>query len=423
MRTFLSSLIAGALVLFGAFFWVRSSYPEPTLIYPEPPRMSMWPIQSIDTMKYSRDIARERLHDKSFDIVIERQGKAIAETGATHIALATPYDEEFVPFLKRWVAAARVHGLNVWFRGNLSGWEGWFGYPKITREEHIQKTQTFIASHPELFADGDIFVSCPECENGGPGDPRQTGDTEAYRAFLIASAKSAADAFQKIGKKVDTNLASMNGDVARLVMDKATTKALGGSVTIDHYVRTPEQLVRDAAALALKSAGQIVLGEFGAPIPDIHGTMTEDEQVRWIDGALEKLSTEPSVRGINYWLSVGGSTELWTADGKPKKAVAALTRYFKPHVAYGFVRDGLGRPIGGAELSAGEWSTKTDKHGYFSLRYLPTEQTHLIVRAPGYEDVMLAPREARESLLITPQPTVKPFYYDTAVFLRGLFIK
>ena len=70
----------------------------------------------------------------------------------------------------------RKHGLSVWFRGNFSGWEEWFGYPKIKAYEHINKTRNFIINNPELFADGDIFTSCPECENGGPGDPRDTNN-------------------------------------------------------------------------------------------------------------------------------------------------------------------------------------------------------------------------------------------------------
>ena len=96
-----------------------------------------WEVQSIDTMKYSRDLSREKLKDPSFDTVIDRQVKAIAETGATHVAISTPYDEEFLPILKRWASAARNYNLKIWFRGNWSGWEKWFDYKSISREEHI----------------------------------------------------------------------------------------------------------------------------------------------------------------------------------------------------------------------------------------------------------------------------------------------
>ena len=112
-----------------------------------------WKFQSIDTMKSSRDLAREKLNDSSYDIEIEKQVSEIAATGATHIAIATPYDDEFYPILKRWVSAARSHNLNIWFRGNWSGWEGWFEYPKINRDEHIEKTREFILKHKEIFED------------------------------------------------------------------------------------------------------------------------------------------------------------------------------------------------------------------------------------------------------------------------------
>ena len=125
-------------------------------------KLTWWEIQSIDTVKYSRDVAREKAKDFSYDEIIDNQVRLIAETGATHVAIGTPYDSEFVPFLSRWVKAARKYNLNVWFRGNLSGWEGWFGYKKITRAEHIQKIREFILGNGGLFAEGDIFSSCPE---------------------------------------------------------------------------------------------------------------------------------------------------------------------------------------------------------------------------------------------------------------------
>ena len=138
-------------------------------------RERFFQVQSIDTMKYSRDTAREKLKDVKFDEVIDAQIKNIAATGATHVSLGTPYDEEFLPFLKRWVAAARKYGLKVWFRGNWSGWENWFDYPKFKDGKvHSEKTKKFILENSNLFEDGDVFTACPECENGGPGDPRIT---------------------------------------------------------------------------------------------------------------------------------------------------------------------------------------------------------------------------------------------------------
>lgn len=285
-------------------------------------------IQSIDTMKYSRDRAREALGNPSYDTIMERQIKEIADTGATHAAIATPYDEEFIPVLTRWVNMARKYNMHVWFRGNWSGWEGWFDYAKIGRDEHFTKTEIFIRNHADLFQDGDIFMACPECENGGPGDPRSTGDAIGFRKFLINEYTMTQKEFTAIGKKVDSRYTSMNGDVARLIMDKATTKALGGVVTIDHYVATTQKLADDIKQIAKDSGGKVMLGEIGVPIPDIHGNMTEAQQAAWLEDALSKLSAMPEVDGINYWVNVDGSTQLWTEEGTPRSAVSVLTKYF-----------------------------------------------------------------------------------------------
>ncbi len=317
----LTIVIAGIVILLGLLFGFRAKS--------EQQLTTLWRFQSIDTMKYSRDLSREKLGDPTFDSVIEKQVADIAATGATHVAIATPYDEEFYPILKRWVEAARKYHLNVWFRGNWSGWEGWFNYPKITRAEHIKKTAEFIQKHADLFVNGDVFTACPECENGGNGDPRQTGDIAGHRKFLIDEYRVTKSSFKTINKNVTSNFDSMNGDVARVIMDRATTAALDGIVTIDHYVATPAQLALDVESISRASGGKIVLGEFGAPILDINGQMSQDEQAKWITDALSKLAQTHDVIGINYWTNIGSSTSLWNQDGTARKAVSAITTVYK----------------------------------------------------------------------------------------------
>lgn len=284
--------------------------------------------RSIDTMKYSRDQAREMLENKDFDNVIDRQMADIAETGATHVAIATPYDAEFLPFLKRWVASARDHGLKVWFRGNFSGWEGWFDYESIDRNEHMSQLREFIEKNPSLFEDGDVFSACPECENGGPGDPRFNGDTSGHRQFLIDEYRIAQDAFRKIGKDVDPSFHSMNADVARLIMNAETTEALNNTIVIDHYVETPEELAEDALYFGNNGKYRVILGEFGAPIPDLHGAMSQAEQALWLENALSLLKNS-GIYGLNYWTNVGGTTALWDTEGNAREAVSTLREAYK----------------------------------------------------------------------------------------------
>jgi hypothetical protein len=287
-----------------------------------------WRVRSIDTMKYSRDPSREKLNDKSFDTFIDKQMSDIAAANANFVAIGTPYDEEFLPLLKRWVKSARKHKLHVWFRGNFSGWEGWFGYERIDRQTHTAKTQKFILDNPELFQDGDIFTSCPECENGIKVEWGDPASLEVHKKFLIEEYNVSQKAFAAINKNVGAGYYSMNGDLARAMMDKETTAALGGVVVIDHYVDTPERLVNDIRDYANRSGGQVMLGEFGAPIPDIHGDMTEEEQNQWISLALSEMSKIPELIGVNYWVNIGGSTAIWNDNATERKAVKTIKNFY-----------------------------------------------------------------------------------------------
>jgi hypothetical protein len=120
----------------------------------------------------------------------------------------------------------------------------------------------------------------------------------------------------------------MNFDVAKLVMDKPTTAALGGVVAIDHYVRSTDKLKIDLKEMTELSGGKIYLGEWGAPIPDIHGKISGDEQAAWIKDALEVFKSDKNVIGLNYWVNVGGSTEIWNARGVATPAVPVITEYY-----------------------------------------------------------------------------------------------
>lgn len=370
------------------------------------PVHAWWPVQSVDTMKYSRDLARQYAHSNDDDGFIDQQVKEIADTGATHVAIATPYDDEFAPTLHKWVTAARKYHLKVWFRGNWAGWEGWFDAPKISRAEHLQKTKDFLDKNADLFEDGDIFSACPECENGGSGDPRMTGDVQGYRKFLIDEHDMMRKAFVKMGKDVNYSYNSMNADVARLVMDKSTTKALGGLVVIDHYVPTSEQLASDIKAISEKSGGKVVLGEFGAPIPDLQGDMTEQQQAEWLGETLALLSQEKELVGVNYWTAVGGTTGLWNSNLAPRQGVSALTNWYKQWHIQGKVVDKDKGPISNAKLIVGTIIYNTNDQGEFYIQS-KDKPGFLTVSAPGYQDYVLAfdkPVPLDLEIRLTPKP-------------------
>ncbi len=382
-------------------------------------RPIFWEIQAVDAMKYSRDVAREKLNNKAYDTIIENQTKVIAESGATHIAIGTPYDAEFLPFLKRWVDAARRHNLNVWFRGNWSGWEGWFEYDKITRTQHQAKTKEFILRNRALFEDGDVFVACPECENGGPGDPRNNNDLKGHRTFLINEHKMMEAAFKEIGKDVDFNMNSMNGDVARLVMDKETTKALGGVIAIDHYVKTKEKLVADIKQLASEREAKIMLAEFGAPIPDIHGNLNETAQAKWIYEALNEVAKFPEVIGVNYWVGFGGSTALWNPQTyAPKLGAEVLGSVFNPPAVSGTLKDKLDRPITKARIKNEYGETMSDDKGKFTLPYLEETGRTIYIYADNHHDMVTTIGKDEADKIITLERSEPTLGYRLLLLIR-----
>lgn len=362
-------------------------------------------VRSIDTMKLSRDNARAALNDPTYDATINDQMGKIAAVGASHVAIATPYDKEFLPILRRWVESARRHNLHVWFRGNFSGWEQWFNYPAMGRKEHTEKTKEFILANQDLFKDGDIFTSCPECENGGPGDPRET-DLEGFRKFLIEEYTTSKQAFESIHRQVTANYYSMNGDVALLVMDKPMTKALGGVVTIDHYVETPEKMRDDIIAIAKHSGGKIVLGEIGVPIPDINGTLTNKEQAEWLAKAFGEFQNMPELIGMNYWVSTGGTTALWPEDNEKKDIVTVLKRFYTGKTIPLTVTDAEGNKIVDALLMSSNKKLYADKNGIYHIPYFYTGQK-VSIFAKGYRQVDRILTDVDENSLINEQTPIR----------------
>ena len=192
----------------------------------------------------------------------------------------------------------------------------------------------------------------------------------------------------------------MNGDVARVIMDRDTTRALDGVVTIDHYVSTPEKLIEDIESIARVSGGSIVLGEFGAPIPDIHGRLSEKQQEEWLQDALSKLIETDELIGISYWTNTGSSTQLWRSDGTPRPAAEVLKSFYKATIAHGRVIDEAGWGIEGAYLTIRDKRYFAEKNGSFEFPYFE-HQDKIKVAAPGFfgQELTIEPSQMREVVL------------------------
>jgi hypothetical protein len=374
-------------------------------------------------MKDSRDSSSQILQNlTSFKPIIDAQMQLIADAGATHVAIATPYDTQFVPVLKLWVASARAHGLSVFFRGNFSGWEGWFGYSSISEATHEQLLKAFIQNNPDLFQNGDIFTPCTECENGGPGDPRQTGDAAGYNQFLVAEEKIAATEFALQGKYVAI-YPSMNADVARQIISPSTVSAFGGTILIDHYVDTPEKFASDIAAIPKQLNSNVGLGEFGAPIPDLNGNMTEAQQASYIDSLFKALySNRATIPLVNYWTLEGGSTAIVNDDGSPRAAYTTVQNYFKAFNAYGAVHNSLGEDISGAKVSVDGTDYNTVSSDMYQI-FVPRQYKSVTIQADGYAPITLKMPSNATTTIVRQDVYLEPIHPDWWYEVRAYLYK
>jgi hypothetical protein len=147
-------------------------------------------------------------------------------------------------------------------------------------------------------------------------------------------------------------------------------------------------LVKDIQEISEVSRGKIILGEFGVPIPDIHGQMDDKEQSEWIERALGNLTKENSLLGVNYWVSFGGTTAVFNGDGSERKAVKVLKDYFSPIVISGKVINEIGQPIEAVLIKADSRQVKTNEDGEFE-----------IVSNPSLDEISLSAREYQEKVL------------------------
>ncbi len=299
-----------------------------------------WKVRCVDAMKTSRDACRAPI-DAQRAGRIRAEVAAIKSLGASHVAVATPYDPEFVPFLRHWVREVHVQGLNVWFRGNFCGWEGWFDYPKWDDgyDRHIAASVDFIHGHPDLFRSGDSFNLCPEPENSALlHDPRaKDGHPADFRKFLGDSVEATERAFRAQGKRVAVNWLSVNGDVGRDILDRTTADRMGGLVTIDHYVPSVAKMIEYVDDIHAKFGCKVLVGEFGAPLEGINPKgWSLAQQAEFVGEILEALwQRREYVLGVNYWVGASedgtDSTRIFEREGdgyRLRPAAEVLRRYF-----------------------------------------------------------------------------------------------
>lgn len=388
-KNLLKSCLAIILVMGLILPWQTNSQSTSTT-FTEPNRL--WDYQCLDTMKFSRDTARQFMSEREeANEFIKKEIDIIKSFGANCLAVATPYDEEFIPILEEWVNAAHDANLKVWFRGNFSGWENWFDYPKFTNEQqHHTATRNFLQKHNNLLKPGDIFTPAPEAENGIIGNPWESeARKERLRKFVTDSYKICSDTLIEVGKvEVKCGYFSANGDVAEKVYNPDTIANTGGVVVIDHYIKTSQRMSDDIQRLAENQKANVAIGEFGGPIPDINGTMTEDEQEKFVRELLRVFyEQKDKITLINYWVLRGGSTTLINDDGTEREVVEAIKDYYQPGKLNIKVVNTLGQSVDNVEVKTedGVQNLVTDEDGELGIT-LPAGDSILKVIKQDYEE-------------------------------------
>jgi hypothetical protein len=312
-----------------------------SIVEPQP----FWPDRSIDTMKVSRDMARRLLKEleqgnnpSHLPFMLEK----IKAANANMVAFGTPYDQEFIPLLAWEIQAAQDHGLNVFLRGNFSGWEGWFDYPKFTEpDQHHRLTRDFIINNPHLFVANGLskikyFSPAPEPENGFDNVWASDTTKQLFHDWLITSYQNTTAALEEIGANHTRVVYSFNGDVAQIIPLEIINSDY--PLLIDHYISDVNRYRTDISGLSRQYEGAPVgLGEIGAPIPDIHGEMTEPEQAEFIRQMLTVLTeSKLLIPIINYWhlfdphdKNQSRSTALLNSDGTERLAYQVIQEFYR----------------------------------------------------------------------------------------------
>lgn len=429
MRTKILKSVLVIILIFGLVLpWETRSQSFTPTSYTQPNRL--WEYQCIDTMKFSRDAAREFMSNPNkADSFIKDETDLVKSLGANCIAIATPYDEEFIPILTKWVNAAHSANLRVWFRGNFSAWENWFDYPRFTNEQqHHAATKKFLTNHNNLLEPGDIFTPAPEAENGIIGNPWESEQRkERLRNFIKESYKICEDTLREASKvEVKCGYFSANGDVAEKVYNPDTIANTGGVVVIDHYIKTSERMSNDIQRLAENQKSKVAIGEFGAPIPDINGAMTQTQQEEFVRNLLKVFyEQKDKITLINYWVLRGGSTSLLNDNGNEREVVKAIKDYYQPGKLKLKIENTLGDKIENAEIETEDGVQKvvTSEDGETEI-ILPAGEHKFIINKEEYDKKDESVKIIRSSDLdytIQLDPIDPSWWYKLKLKVKSMF--
>ena len=305
---------------------------------PSPTTTGSWPIQSVSSMKETKDrICGQR--DQTF---IDRWVDKAKELGANYVAVETPYDnptcDNSVNYTWKWVNAIRSRGLKVWHRHMPLAFEGIYDTPKA-KGDYLTMIDDYIKNNWGMFREGDIFTPIPEPQNGGVGGVTYCAygicifdNQEHFNRWLREAIDAANNAFDQIGlgRKIKIGYFGFDGFVTwgsnnpdwQGILEDATIQKMG-NVTIDHYPELIGQTMEQGLdeVMAKYPGLPIIIGEWGSA-----GNGDIEQQVRNSLGAAKR----PGVVGFNYWhLGMGGNEALINEDFSNRPQYDEVQGFFK----------------------------------------------------------------------------------------------
>jgi F5/8 type C domain-containing protein len=310
-------------------------------VYGTPPR-TPWAIQSVDVMKYSKDVVCNPPTAATINTMTDR----IASTGANFVAISTPYDDpscgSSMNLTNAWVASARAKKLHVWFRHMGLSFEGLYGVSK-TKDlaAYTQQIVNYIYANPDQFQDGDIFTPTPEPDSAGIYGVTycpticQFSSADEYNSWIQTTQAEVKAAFAKLNKNVKVGYYGQSGFIVwgennpdwtgKGFLTQATVDSMDGVIAMDTY---PEVFGGNMAssldgAHARWPNAQLVIGEWGTI------TATSDAiRVQEVNNTMS-AAERPYVEGINYWnLGPSGNESLLDTNLNPLPSFQTVTNYF-----------------------------------------------------------------------------------------------
>ena len=92
-----------------------------------------------------------------------------------------------------------------------------------------------------------------------------------------------------------------------------------------------------------------------------------------------------SLVGLNYWLAVDGSTQIWNEVSYVSPVSEVLKKYYSPQLFNGRVVDSLNSPIKDVSVAIGNKTVVTNWNGEFTLPYTDNI-SEMHITSDGYVD-------------------------------------